>query len=150
MCIVFTILFKKWAKDKKRWHLSVQKNRKKNVISLDANCKGNRLNKDIKKDNFKKDLMNLTETNHQINLTSDHSVSSNILFKSLLNASSCAVAVVQSTEILLQCLLQGWRERIRVMWIQLQEKNEKDPHHQLYQQRHHLMVIEETFNVKKT
>ena len=41
------------------------------------NYKGNRLNKDIKKENFKKDLMNLIETNHQINMTSDHSVSSN-------------------------------------------------------------------------
>ena len=32
------------------------------------------LNKDIKKENFKKDLMNLTETYYQ---TSEHSVSSN-------------------------------------------------------------------------
>ena len=47
------------------------------MISVDANYKGNRLNKDIKKDNFKKDLMNLIETNHQINISSDHSVSSN-------------------------------------------------------------------------
>ena len=47
------------------------------MISVDANYKGNRLNKDIKKDNFKKDLMNLIETNHQINMSSDHSVSSN-------------------------------------------------------------------------
>ena len=30
-----------------------------------------------KKENFRKDLMNLIETNHQINMTSDHSVSSN-------------------------------------------------------------------------
>ena len=28
------------------------------------NCKGNRLDKDIKKENFKKDPMNLIETNH--------------------------------------------------------------------------------------
>ena len=107
------------------------------MISVDANYKGNRLNKDIKKENSKKDLMNLIETNHQvnmisdhsvssnnhqinmtsdhsvssnnhqINMISDHSVSSNNSFKSLLNASSCTVAVVQSTMILLQCLLQG-------------------------------------------
>ena len=32
--------------------------------------------------------MNLIETNHQINMTSDHSVSSNISFKSHLNAKS--------------------------------------------------------------
>ena len=31
----------------------------------------------LKKENFKKDLMNLIETNHQINMISDHSVSSN-------------------------------------------------------------------------
>ena len=49
------------------------------------NYKGNRLNKDIKKENFKKDLMNLIETNHQINMTSDHSVSSNNSFKTHLN-----------------------------------------------------------------
>ena len=36
----------------------------------------NRLNKDIKKENFKKDLMNETETNYQINMTSTHSDSS--------------------------------------------------------------------------
>ena len=37
----------------------------------------NRLNKDNKKENFKKHLLNLIETNHHINMTSDHSVSSN-------------------------------------------------------------------------
>ena len=50
------------------------------------NYKGNRLNKDIKNKNLKKDLMNLIKTNHQINMTSDHSISSNISFKSYLNA----------------------------------------------------------------
>ena len=44
------------------------------------------LNKDIKKENFKKDLMNLIETNHHISMTSDHCVSSNNSFKSFLNA----------------------------------------------------------------
>ena len=34
-----------------------KKNPKKNVISVDANYKGNRLNKDIKTYNSKKDLM---------------------------------------------------------------------------------------------
>ena len=42
----------------------------------------NHLNKDIKKENFKKLLI---ETNHEIKMTSDHSVSSNNLFKSFLN-----------------------------------------------------------------
>ena len=49
------------------------------------NYKGNHLNKNIKKENFKKDLMNLIETNHQINIISDHPVSSNKSFKSHLN-----------------------------------------------------------------
>ena len=52
----------------------------KNVISLDANYKGNRSNKDIEKNSFKKDLMNLIEANHLNNMTSDHSLSSNISF----------------------------------------------------------------------
>ena len=41
-----------------------------------------------KKESFKKDLMNLIETNHQINMTSDHSISNNNSFKSHLNAKS--------------------------------------------------------------
>ena len=58
---------------------------------VDANYKGNRLNKYIKKENFKKDLMNLIEKNHQINMTSDHSVSSNNCLKQLqLCSCSCA------------------------------------------------------------
>ena len=44
------------------------KNQRENVIFVDANYNGNRLKKDIKKDNFKKDLMNLIETNNQIDL----------------------------------------------------------------------------------
>ena len=52
------------------------------------NYKGNRLNKDVKKDNFKKDLMNLIEQKHPINMTPDHSVSSNNSFKSHLNTKS--------------------------------------------------------------
>ena len=35
---------------------------------MDVNYTGNRLNKNIKKDNFKKDLNILIETNHQINI----------------------------------------------------------------------------------
>ena len=41
------------------------------------NCKGNSLNKDFEEENFEKDLMNLIETNQKIDVTSDHSVSSN-------------------------------------------------------------------------
>ena len=39
----------------------------------------------LKEENFKKDLINSIETNHQINMISDHSVSTNNLFKSFLN-----------------------------------------------------------------
>ena len=53
------------------------------------------LNKDIKKENFKRYLMDLIEQNHHINITSDHSASSNNSYKSHLNAKS-----------LFQCLLQ--------------------------------------------
>ena len=35
---------------------------------MDVNYTGNRLNKNIKKDNLKKDLNILIETNHQINI----------------------------------------------------------------------------------
>ena len=52
------------------------------------NYKGNRLNNHIKKENFEKDLTNLIEINHQINMTSEHSVSSNNSFKNNLNAKS--------------------------------------------------------------
>ena len=40
------------------------------------NYKGNRLHKDIKKENFKTDLINLVEKNHPINML-DHTVDSN-------------------------------------------------------------------------
>ena len=52
------------------------------------NYKGNRLNNHIEKENFEKDLTNLIEINHQINMTSEHSVSSNNSFKNNLNAKS--------------------------------------------------------------
>ena len=111
------------------------------------NYKKNHLNKDIKENNnFKKDLMNLIKTNHQIIITSNHSISSNNSFKTLLNAKIFSiffntVAVVWNMMILFQCLLKGWCERIKVMWIHLQEKTENRPHHQQYQLKHHLMVI---------
>ena len=50
------------------------------------NDKGDRLKKHIKKENFKKGLINLFETNRQINMTSVNFVSSNNSFKSHLNA----------------------------------------------------------------
>ena len=47
---------------------------------------GNLFEKHIKKEDFKKGLINLIKTNHQINMTSDNFVSSNNSFKSHLNA----------------------------------------------------------------
>ena len=119
---------------------------KRQLFHWSWNYKRNCLNKNIKKENFLKDLLNLVETNWQINMTSDYSASSNNSFKSHFNAKNFnmffnIMAVVQSTVILLQCLLQGWSEHISVMWLQLQKKTEKNPHHQQYQQKHHLMTI---------
>ena len=42
----------------------------------------------LKKENFKEDLLNLIETNHHINMTSDHYVLSNNSFQSFLNTKS--------------------------------------------------------------
>ena len=70
--------------------------------------------------------MNLIETNQQINMTLDHSFSSNNLFKCLLNASSCAAAVARVT----------WRHEGDVNSV-LGE----NPHRQLYQQKNNLKVI---------
>ena len=58
------------------------------VFQVRLKLQGESLNKDTKKENFKKDLMNLIKTNHQINLTSDRSVSSNNSFRSHLNTKS--------------------------------------------------------------
>ena len=49
---------------------------KRTVFPVKLKLKGDRLNEDINKDNFQKDLMNLIETNYQVNMTSEHSVSS--------------------------------------------------------------------------
>ena len=53
---------------------------------LTWNYKENSLNKDIRTENFKKDLINLAI--QQINMNTDHSVSRNNSFKSYLNAKS--------------------------------------------------------------
>ena len=52
------------------------------------NFKENRLYKDINKETFEKDPMNLIETNRKINVTSDRSASSNNSLKSHLDAKS--------------------------------------------------------------
>ena len=52
---------------------------------LSCTYKDNRLNNDIKENNFDKDLMNLTDADQQINMNSDNSVSGNNSFKMHLN-----------------------------------------------------------------
>ena len=78
------------------------------------------MKKDYKKNNFEKDVMHLIETNHQIKMTSEYSVSSNTSFKKHLNTKSFSIfgnteVVVRSMILLLQCLLQRWFEHARVM-----------------------------------
>ena len=53
------------------------------VFPVKFKLQGKRLNKDIKEENFKKVLIKLIETNHQINMTSDHSISTNYFLKSI-------------------------------------------------------------------
>ena len=52
------------------------------VFPMQFKLQGESFEKTYKKENFKKGLINLIEANHQINMTSDHSVSSNNSFKS--------------------------------------------------------------------
>ena len=84
----FQFYLKNGQKKKRRWYLSEEKTEEKQnsaaiMISVVGkgkflrwswSDKGKRSNKHWKKENFWKDLMNLIETNHQINMTSDHSV----------------------------------------------------------------------------
>ena len=85
----------------------VKKTGGKNVIFVDANCKGNHLKKSIKKYNFKKDLMNLIETNNQIRMLSDHSVSSNNSFKSLWMLAVVQLQLCESWWIWLRVCCKG-------------------------------------------
>ena len=55
-------------------------------LKLELLIEGNRLKKDTKKENFEKDVMHFIEANHQINMTFEHSVLGNTLFKKHLNA----------------------------------------------------------------
>ena len=58
------------------------------VFPMKLKLQGSNLNKPVKKKGFKKYIMNLIETDHQVNITSDHFVSNNDSFKSHLNAKS--------------------------------------------------------------
>ena len=71
----FTILFEKWTKEK-RFYSEVENTR--GIVSINV----------LKKEKFEKDLVILVETNHQFNMTSQHSVSSNKFFISHSNANS--------------------------------------------------------------
>ena len=101
----FTILVKKNGKKKKRkMILSGEKNRRKTkqcyhniyvdgkgtVFQVKLKLRGTLfyLNKHIKKEIFKKIWMNLVQANHQINMTSDHSVWSNNFYKSQVSSKS--------------------------------------------------------------
>ena len=105
---------------------------KRQLFNWSWNYKRNCLNKNIKKENVLKDLLNLVETNRQINMTSDYSASSNNSFKSHFNAKNFnmffnIMAVVQSTVILLQCLLQGWSKTYKCNATSTSEENWEEP-----------------------
>ena len=61
---------------------------KRTVFSMKLKLGGESFEKIYKKENFEKNVMDLIETNHQINITSENSVSSNTSFKKHLNGKS--------------------------------------------------------------
>ena len=77
-----------WGKKEEKQNsatIVISADRKDKFFLWSWNYKENSLNKGIKTESFEKDLMNLIDTNTQINMTSNHSVSSDDLFKSHLN-----------------------------------------------------------------
>ena len=85
----FTISFKKWAKERKKMipFLREKTGEKQNsattmisvdgivtIISNEVKITRESFKNILKVKNFLKNLINLIETNHQINMTSDHSV----------------------------------------------------------------------------
>ena len=83
-----TFLRKKKRKTKQCYREDICRWNRGRFSNKVENDQGNRLNKDIKKENFEKDLMNLTDKNHPITMIPDHSISSNNSFKSHLNTKS--------------------------------------------------------------
>ena len=61
---------------------------KRTVFPMKLKLGGESFEKIYKKENFEKNVMDLIETNHQINITSQNSVSSNTSFKKHLNGKS--------------------------------------------------------------
>ena len=68
---------------KKYYHDEICRWNRDSVSSEVKNYKGNRLNKDIEKEYFEKDLMNLNEKNRPINKTLDHSISRTTRLKAI-------------------------------------------------------------------
>ena len=123
------MLLKQRAKEKKT---------RRHFFQWSSNKKGSRLNKHFKKENFLKNLLNLTETNHQINMTSEHSVSRRKWLESHLNAKSFNMFLTMCQ--LCEVIRWFYLNVARLIGIQLYEKSQKNLHHQQYQQKHHLMM----------
>ena len=75
-----TFLRKKTEEKQNSVTIMISVDRKGTVFPVKLKLEGNCLNKDIKNENLEKDPMDLTEKNHQINMTSEHAVSSNNWF----------------------------------------------------------------------
>ena len=60
----------------------------KGQFSNEVKVRRGEFEKRYQKENFEKDIMHLIETNQQINMAFEHSVSSNTSFKKHLNAKS--------------------------------------------------------------
>ena len=78
------------TKTKQCYHDMISADGKGTLFTVKLKLQGTSfyLNKYIEKEIFKKELMNLIQTNHQINMISDHSVSTNNSFKSHFNSKS--------------------------------------------------------------
>ena len=100
------MLLKSRQKDKRKWKNEKNKGKAKKFIIISLDRKGKVSSSEIeirreivwikilKKDNFEKYLVALIKTNHQINMTYDHSVSSNNLFKSHWSSKSFGIFLI--------------------------------------------------------
>ena len=113
------------------------------VFPMKLKLEGNHLKKDIKKENFEKDVIHSIQTNHEINMTFVHSVLSSTSFKKYLNAksfkifweywSSCAkqdVAGSVSVEMVIPTYKGDRRRNVKRTLIIKQ-----------HQQKHHFVII---------
>ena len=111
---------------------------KRTVFPMKLKLGGESFEKIYKKENFEKNVMDLIETNHQINITSGNSVSSNTSFKKHLNGKSFKLFWESWSRLCeARCLLQGWCvvavSVASVMWtykcdvISALRKNSKEP-----------------------